>query len=72
MGEKIDKLFVELKEDWIKSYTNKVLDEEDMKSYCLWKDAGDAYINIIPKIAYAHDCTYVEMLDEFHFAGIDV
>jgi hypothetical protein len=43
-----------------------------MKSYCLWREASDVYMNIIPKIAYAHDCTYVKIRDEFHFEGMDV
>lgn len=68
-----DKLFVELRDGWLNDRrNNKISDEEDMKAYCLWRSATDSYMNIIPKIAYKYDCTYVKIHDEFHFEGMDV
>jgi len=66
-----DDLCVKLRDEWKNNHHN-VSDEQDLKSYCLWRDVSDAYMNIIPKVAYKYDCTYVKIQDEFHFEGMDV
>jgi len=66
-----DKLFIELRDYWING-RGKVSDLEDMNSYVLWRDTSDTYMNMIPKIAYKYDCTYVKIHDKFHFRGMDV
>lgn len=67
-----DKLLV-LKNDWKNSYKSIKRDEKhEMITYANWREMCDKVTKEIPLTAYKYDCTYVKMIDNFHFDGGDV
>jgi hypothetical protein len=68
---KMDEILMDLETIWekyhigIPEYDEKI----DIKNHANWRNKGEEFLKMLPKIAYKYDCTYVKVKDEFNFKG---